>query len=155
MTIQIPEKLIFQGQALAMTAAPLTGYLNSQPDRIGFAVRMSCLWRGYVGTWSIQSQRLFLTALDGTLSDGSPVTLDSIFPGYPGGVFAHWYSGRACCPHGKFLRTLHGGFEIQYESDLFLDFDHGVLLRTQTVHNGVAAAGETRTAVVIPAATVF
>lgn len=155
MTIQISEKLLYQGLELVMTARPLSGYLAFHNEPTKFSIQMSCLRRGYVGTWTIKAQRLFLTALDGTLADGSKASLVSLFPDYPNGVFAHWYSGRAQCPQGKFLRSGHEGDAIQYESDLFLDFDHGVLLRSQVVHNGAAAQGETRTAGCIPAATIF
>lgn len=77
-----------------------------------------------------------MTALEGSLEDGSPANLETVFPGYPDRVFAHWYSGEIRVPQGKLLEYVHGGFASTYEKDIFLIFKNGVLVERRVKENG-------------------
>lgn len=141
MTAQAAERLKYKGDELMMCSCPLGGYLISSPKEWSFAAWSSACWRGYIGRWEVIDGRLYLTELNGDLKSGESVTLETMFPGYADGVFAHWFSGTVRCPQGKLLNYIHGGFASTYEKDLFLEFKSGVLVSENTVVNGVAEEG--------------
>ena len=139
MTAQFAEKLLYQGQELTLCAEPLGPFLEFSGSTVKFCANCSALWRGYVGTWAIENDRLYLVKLSGNVvTDGQEheVGLEALFPGYPHGVFAHWFSGELRCPSGALLNYVHGGFASTYEKDLFLQVRRGVVLQERVVVNG-------------------
>lgn len=103
MTAQIAEKLRYQSEDVAMCTNPLSDYFAMGGTNPRFESNCTALWRGYVGSWEIVDDRLYLICLNGTLVDGTQASLETIFPGYPDRVFAHWYSGTIRLPQGKQL----------------------------------------------------
>jgi hypothetical protein len=128
MTAQVAEKLILDGQRLRLCELPLTDYFalsGLRPPK--FRVETTANWRGYVGTWEIKNSRLYLVNIAGVYEDGSPATLDSLFPGFPDRVFAHWYSGALRIPQGELLKYRHMGWASVHERDLLIDVQDGVI----------------------------
>ena len=70
------------------------------------------------------------------------VTLLDVFPQFPEGLFAHWYSGELRCPRGKLLNYVHGGYMSTYEEDLFIEVQNGVVVGERLVVNGKAEDDE-------------
>lgn len=101
-----------------------------------FEFTCTALWRGYVGSWEIIDDRLYLINLTGQMKDGTDANLATIFPNDPDRVFAHWYSGKVRLPQGNKLKYVHMGYSSVYEKDLFLHFENGILVKTETVENG-------------------
>lgn len=143
MTAQFPESLIYEGQALAMCSTPLSDYFRLTRHHPPFSMNCTALWRGYVGSWEVVDKRLYLVGISGSYEDGQTVTLESIFPGYSDRVFAHWFNGQVRIPQGKLLAYRHMGFGSQYERDLLIDFDRGVVTQTRVRQNGVANSNAT------------
>lgn len=138
MTAQSTESLLFKGENLRMCSTPLDGYLLQ--NNIRFEADSTANWRGYEGYWEVKGSeeigyRLYLVSLSACLKYPKRVSLDYLFPDYPNGVFAHWFSGEIRCPRGDRLHYVHGGYASIYEEDLFLDFNQGVLQRTRVVKN--------------------
>lgn len=138
MTAQIAERLIYKGADVAMCTNPLDDYFAMGGVNPGFKSNSTALWRGYVGSWEITDERLYLIGLKGTLADGTEVSLASVFAGYPNRVFAHWYSGLLRIPQGKQLQYVHMGYGSTFERDLILEVDRGLLVATRVRHNGTA-----------------
>lgn len=139
MTAQFSEILHLRGEKLSLCSQPLDGYLDSAANPIKFEATSSALWRGYVGSWTIENDRLYLIKLSGnTQTDEGlkKVVLTDMFPGYPDGVFAHWYTGEMRCPQGELLKYVHGGYASSYEKDLFIDVRQGVVVGERVVENG-------------------
>ena len=139
MTAQFAEILHLRGEKLSLCSQPLDGYLDSAANPIKFESTSTALWRGYVGSWTIENDRLYLTKLSGnTQTDEGlkKVALTDMFPGYPDGVFAHWYTGEMRCPQGELLKYVHGGYASSYEKDLFIDVRQGVVVGERVVENG-------------------
>ena len=126
MTAQFSELLMLEGQQHALCSYPLASYFALGGESVAFQPSSTALSRGYVGTWEILDQRLYLIRLQGWLEDESPVSLDTVFPGYPERVFAHWYSGTLRLPQGQLLHYVHGGFGSCYEQDLLIDVTRGL-----------------------------
>ena len=135
MTAQIGEKLIYQGKEHQMAAEPLSGYWALGGPNPNFEMRSTALWRGYIGTWSIIDNRLYLVGIDANYVDGREYTLETLFPGYPERVFAHWFSGRLRLPQGEIIHYVHAGYGSVYETELFLDFEDGVLIGEELKNN--------------------
>lgn len=155
MTAQIPERLHYQGEDLAMCTTPLRDYFTMGGKNPGFEFTCTALWRGYVGSWEIVVDRLYLVGLSGTLEDGTEATLASIFPGFPDRVFAHWYTGTIRIPQGKMLEYVHMGYGSSYERDLLLEIERGVVVATRVQHNGVAESDGAPEGYEVGAMTVF
>lgn len=130
MTAQIPEKLRYKEEDVEMCTTPLYDYFALGIRRPRFESGCTALWRGYVGSWEIAHERLYLVALYGVLEDGTQATLETLFPHASNRVFAYWYSGTLRVPQGKRLEYVHLGYESTYERDLLLDIERGVLVAT-------------------------
>lgn len=139
MTAQYPERLIYLGKKEALFANPLSMYFELADINPGFRSRGSANWRGYIGTWEILDERLYLIGLEGQFKDGWPATLGALFPEYPERVFAHWYSGILRVPQGSRLKYVHAGYASVFERDLLLMVRRGVVIDTVERHNTVPA----------------
>lgn len=155
MTAQIGETLLLRGDAVQMCSQPLGQFFQCGGHRPAFEVNCTALWRGYVGTWEARFDRLYMTALSGRLEDGGVATLETLFPGYPGRVFAHWYSGTLRIPEGRQLEYIHAGYASRFERDRFLVVRKGVVVAERVRENGVAAEGDGPEGYGIGAMTVF
>lgn len=149
MTAQFAECLIYQGEELTMCSEPLGPFLEFSASTVKFDARCTALWRGYVGTWTIENDRLYLVKLCGYVDDAVncevlEVGLEVLFPDYPDGVFAHWFTGELRCPGGALLHYVHGGYGSTYENDLFLRVQRGVVLEERAVFNGQAEPGASK-----------
>ena len=133
MTAQASERLIYKGERLSLCTEPLGPFIQNNGLDYKFDVTSTALWRGYIGTWTIEQERLYLVAIDGS------VGMDKLFPGFSDGVFAHWYTSTLRCPQGALLKYVHGGFGSVYEDDLFFDVTKGVVTNERLVRNGTAA----------------
>jgi len=141
MTAQISESLQLDGEQVPMMATPLEQYFELGGERPEFHATCSALWRGYRASWEIIDDRLYLVGLQGTGPGGRTINQKDLFPDYAERAFAHWYSGTIRIPRGKLLEYVHGGFGSQYEQDLMLTLDRGVVVSRQFIHNGTAPEG--------------
>ena len=114
-----------------MASEPLADYFEFGGARPQFLVQSSALWRGYVGTWEIRDNRLYLIGITAKLADDSEANLESVFPGYPERVFAHWYSGEIRLPQGELLEYVHMGFGSRYHADIILRLERGRLVSNE------------------------
>ena len=145
MTAQFTEVLKYQGETLSLCTYPLHIYWKSSGNPIELQSTSTGCWRGYVGTWEIAGDRLYLVKFWGNRkgkgkgeSENENVGLADVFPDYPDGVFAHWFTGELRCPQGERLQYVHSGFESKYEKDLFITVRSGVVIGECTVVNSVA-----------------
>jgi len=96
---------------------------KNRPD---FEVENTGCWRGYIGTWRIKDDKLFLIGITGRLN-GTEINLKTLFPEAQDEVFAFWYTGLLRCPTGKLLKYVHMGYESIYEKYLLIDVKDGVV----------------------------
>ena len=155
MTAQLHERLRYEGQGLSMCTTPLGDYFRLGGVSPGFEFNCTALWRGYVGSWEIVGERLYLVELTGTLKNGDQACVATVFPDFPDRVFAHWYSGTIRVPRGKLLDYVHMGCASTYENDLFIEFERGVIKSTRLTHNGIAGPNAAPAGTEVSAFTVF
>ena len=93
MTLQIAEKLTYNGKKYDLHTEPLKSYFYKHPIERPSRTRTfsTACWRGYVGHWAIEDDKLYLVELD-CLELPPRNALDDIFPGQQK-VFAEWFSG--------------------------------------------------------------
>ena len=139
MTAQKDEVLIYKRQKVSMCAEALAQYLKSPDLDKKFSATSTACWRGYIGTWLIEMDLLYLIDIDKT-QDGH-LGVDFIFPGQKK-VFADWFTGRIRVPQGEMLRYVHAGYGSVYEKDLFLEFKNGILISESVVENQVGPEGK-------------
>ncbi len=135
MTAQFGENLLYQGRDVPMYTNPLSDYFEMTGIRPQFKENCTALWRGYIGTWEIVDNRMYLIDINGTLEDDTDVSLATIFPEFPSRVFAHWYSGTIRIPRGDRIEYVHMGYGSTYEMDLLLDVEKGVVVDTRVRSN--------------------
>lgn len=128
MTTQIPETLLYRGENHYFDIFPLNQYFELaeiiNPFDGGVGVCYSDCWNGYVASWSIENNRLYITHLS-TTGRNPAASLEDLFPGCGGKVFAHWYSGAIKLPIGKVVAW--DELEAVYDRSLILIFLNGVL----------------------------
>ncbi len=138
MTAQFAERLIYKDKEISMCSHPLNLWLSSGGADIKFGMASTACWRGYIGTWKVVSDRLYLIGISANDESGNPLSLGDLFPGFNDCVFAHWFSGEVRCPTGKLLNYVHGGYASTYEKDLFLRFSKGILESERIFNNGTS-----------------
>ena len=129
-TAQASDRMIVEGQEFALNTNPLETQLEQKqwkpPED---AVRSSANWRGYIATWEIKDDKLFLKDATIEVSDSKDedeYLLKSItaelFPG-ASEVFADWYTGALIVPDGEMTDYVHMGYGSS--------FDHYQVFRVQ------------------------
>lgn len=146
MTAQFGENLHYDGRDMSMCTQPLDDYFALGGVNPGFGqdwpLDCTALWRGYVGTWEIVDSRLYLIAISGKAANRVDANLESVFPGFPDRVFAHWYTGTLRVPQGKILKYVHMGHESTFESDLLIAVERGVIGEVRIRENEVPSPKE-------------
>jgi hypothetical protein len=141
MTAQSPEMLRYEAQDWHMCTEPLHAYLAQEGITFNPTVVSTNLRRNYIGSWEIVDDRLYLIGIVGCSND-KEISLETLFPGSSGRVFAHWFTGTIRAPHGRLLKYVHGGYASQYERDLLLEVDNGVVRERRVRENGTAPPEE-------------
>jgi hypothetical protein len=150
-TGQMSDHLLYKGETVMIFSNPLESYFDKDHPRPDKLFRFSCTacWRGYVATWKIEKDELYLVKLDEGSCDENPkkIPLKKVFPEAKDSVKATWFSGVIRIPQGKQLMYVHMGYGSIYEKDLFLTFEKGKLIKEEIVDNTkkVIPTGDERT----------
>ena len=150
-TGQQPDVLIYDGKTYHLFSNPLEDYYPDEDKRPQFMVgpytSSSGNWRGYVATWEIIGDRLYLSKIDswfcGAYSRSRRnkgcrrVTLPELFGKkvVHGRVLASWFSGELRVPDGKRLEYVHMGYGSVYERDILFEVKAGRVLKREVVDN--------------------
>jgi len=138
MTAQIGDRLIFQGETVVLFSNPLESYFDDAHPRPKFPRASTACWRGYVATWQIGVENLFLQAIDSEermwRSEERPrenALWDLVFPDSPSPVLADWYTGELRIPRGERLEYVHMGYASRYERELYLSLEEGEIFLSE------------------------
>ena len=142
-TGQTGDVLRWKGKAYSLFSNPLERYLDTHPDvRPRGDVISTANWRGYVATWEVREQKLFLTNVEVEIArkDGAKdrleterrSVLESLFPGQHT-VLAEWYTGHLIVPDGKLIRYVHMGYASLYKKYIAFRVERGTVVRQWTL----------------------
>ena len=136
MTAQTSEVLIYKNEELMLFSEPLEGLfekLHPTYEPLNFS---TACWRGYIGTWKIENNKLYLTKVESVRyeDEESDLCLTDLFPDSSGDVFAIWYSGTLICPMGDVIEN-HAGFGSTYERELLIEIENGFVTREDVIKN--------------------
>ncbi len=138
-TAQIPDRILYQGEAYPLFTEPLERYLSEntpRTERLFFSVCTAC-WRGYVATWELKENYLYITKLvEGTCRpDAKEIPFENVFPGQAAPVKAVWFSGVLRIPQGERLRYERRGYGAVYERELWLTIRNGKMASETIIDN--------------------
>ena len=138
-TAQSADKLIYKGKTERIFTNPLESYFdinNPRPEHLFNAICTAC-YRGYIATWEIIDNHLYLVKLDKNYCGrtNTEIPLNLIFPNKEAPIDANWFSGAIRIPLGKLLHGVRIGYESIYEKDLILKFINGKLISEQIIDN--------------------
>lgn len=129
MTAQAMEKIFIDGLEYSMASEPLEQYLSCFEGVLNFNSQSTDCWRGYLGTWKIADNKLYLIGLEGniqTMEGEKDISMDYLFP-FEKEVFAEWYCDEIRIPQGRLLHYVHMGYESVHEKDLLINIENGLV----------------------------
>lgn len=137
-TGQEPDHLFYKGKTEIIFNNPLESYFNKQrpkPKTLFTNSVCSAIWRGYIATWEIKENTLYLVKMVEGRCDKKPVVipLNKLFAGEKKAIKADWFSGKLRIQQGKQLRYVHYGYETFYEKEVVLTIEKGLLTGEKTI----------------------
>jgi hypothetical protein len=130
MTAQASEIIYYRGNRYRLIVEPLERYLRKKIIRPRIKGYSTANWRGYIGTWKMDNEKLYLEKLHSHHGEEMKLKV-KLFPEIDGSVFAEWYSGSLICPHGEMVQYIHAGYASSYERYLILNVEQGKLKNEQ------------------------
>src|SRR5690606_29149194 len=135
-TAQYPDKIIYNGKEYSLHSNPLEVYFEKYPDkRPQGGIMSTALWRGYVATFEVKDNQLFLKDIeiqyhDTTSKESYPYkwrsVIKEVFPDQKD-VKIDWLTGLLVIPHGKLVNYVHMGYGSTYKNYILLEIDKGDL----------------------------
>lgn len=132
-TSQYGDRLIIEKDTIWINSNPLEFYFNQKGSRTISTANLSsgctALWRGYVATWKLENNNLYLVRLQ-TDYCNIPKDIDLTKEFGSNKVFAKWYSETLIRPKGERLNYIHMGYNSIYEENIYYTFKNGKLVKT-------------------------
>jgi len=138
-TAQVPERIVYEGTEGFLFTDPLESYFTRDNPRPKFASPHTACWRGYIASWEIREDTLYLTDIKAWMRDkegkAAPVEFEQIFPGKAKPLKADWFTGTLRIPRGEPIKYVHMGYQTIYEYDVFLRIEAGKVVDRKTIDN--------------------
>lgn len=125
-TTQIQDRIIYDSNEYFgdYEEFPLEDYWSDEnPKPECLYMKSTACWRGYIATWEVRNESLFLKSLNKEAlpnDDEIPIPLQSVFPDANVPVPADWFSGVLECNRG-----------VKYKGMLFISIHKGKVLGTR------------------------
>jgi len=135
MTAQLADILILNGKKRSLLATPLDVYLAASNNSKRFTWQSTNLWRGYVATWSIQKNHLYLLSVQGWIAHNlePQEAMGLLFPNQKSPIFAHWVSRSFRVVDGPLFDYVHQGFGRRFKHELIFDLRNGEIFEQKRV----------------------
>jgi hypothetical protein len=123
MTVQTKDSIIVKGIKYDLYTYPLDSYWSKKNPKPGIRMPRTSCWRGYIATWEIIDEYLYLTDIQ-YFAPGEDQGIDYVFPNNSGKVKATWFTGELKIPIGDEL-TSQVMWDTVYETDWFIEINEG------------------------------
>ena len=130
-TEQIGDKLIINNDTSWIEATPLEDYLEDKDSRLFGDILLegecTALWRGYVATWKIENDSLFLVRIQLDYCSNNPIDYNISKEFNSDIVYAYWVNRTIRKPEGRFIQ--HGYYyDPIHEGEIIYSFENGLLV---------------------------
>jgi len=141
MAAQLPDKVWLNGVNLHLYSNPLEHYWIRMDKKRPFFFPLPNCRRGYVATWEIRDNQLFLKAIDGNYErttlffgkESARYGLKIMFPKSGGRlVKATWYSGKLRIPQGK-MTIFDEDYGSRFEQEVIITVEKGNIVKMVTI----------------------
>lgn len=142
-TGQISDKIIYKGEKYSLNTNPLESFFEKNPNRKpNPEIISTALWRGYIATFEIQNDQLFVNDIiimeKDTLYNHDDTkwisVLNLVFPEQKQ-VKVDWLTGLLVIPTGKLVNYIHMGYASTYENYILLEIEKGNLVKGKSMNS--------------------
>ncbi|SFO24573.1 hypothetical protein SAMN05421741_12931 [Paenimyroides ummariense] len=136
-TSQAPDKIIFNDKEYSLLTNPLEAYFKINPEkRPKNTLSISSLWRGYVATFEIKNNRLYVSKIEIVNFDkenDSMIASDIISDLFPSEAdrYLDCYSGILTICYGEIVDYVHMGYESAYENYILIEITAGNFIKSK------------------------
>lgn len=140
-TFQAGDILKYEGGTFRTPVFPLEQFGPVADKKLRLEIepntRSTGNYRGYVATWEVQSNKLYLVAINGWIAESfdshKRATLELLFPGRvkDDRVFADWFSGRIFTPGHRWGASLSKDDQEKQEekAELVITIEKGIVIK--------------------------
>jgi len=136
--VPLPNLPIEEGLVEKVAKAPHSSTSNENKDLRQIAREMreyqylsSACRRGYIGSWEIKDNKLYLLDIKGSFKINAPTPL-----------FADWFSGEILVVSGEIIKYIHLGFLRKYEFEREINIENGIVKNIKFIDNRQRAKDE-------------
>ena len=125
MTTQVKERIIIDGEKYPLlNALSLPEGDSIIQHKKGLIEKSTNCWRGYVGTWEIKADKLYLIEFNSGMYD--------VLTNLP--ILADWITGIGKVATGEVKASSDWDME-SYETEMHLTFENGLVVKTENIKN--------------------
>lgn len=136
-TAQMSDRIIYKGKEYMLHSNPMEEYFEKHPEKQPRGgIVSTALWRGYVATFEVRDNIVYLKDIEVMYRDTSSKGLDYIWRSVlkdvvPDGkeLTVDWITGLLVLPHGEIVNYVHMGYASTYENYTLLEVDKGIVKR--------------------------
>jgi hypothetical protein len=136
MAAQRPDIIGIRDEVLDLYTNPLEEFWAFKNLKRPEFVALPYCKRGYIATWEIDDQKLFLKDINGYFVKRSILSgpkniqfsMNTLFPNYNGeSIMAFWFTGKLRIPYGSMKRYSHQGYDSRFEREILISIDQGIV----------------------------
>lgn len=128
-TEQFGDLLIVDSDTSWIQSNPLETYLENKGARTMGDIELqgvcTALWRGYVATWRLENDSLFLIRIQSDYCSEIPTEVDIYSEFKSNRVFANWVNSTIAKPDGQIISSM--GYRSIYEGETYYSFENGIV----------------------------
>lgn len=135
-TSQYPDKIIYNGKEFRLEYNPLEVFFKKNPTlKPEIKVISSALWRGYVATFEVIDNQLYVKDIQIEESDTTDKdnyktywksVMNQVFPNQTR-VKVDWVNGLIVLPYGEVVEYIHMGYGSLHENYILLVMENGMV----------------------------
>lgn len=139
-TAQYPDKIFYSNKEYSLLTNPLEKYFEKNEDkRPKGGVISSALWRGYVATFEIIENQLFVKDIEIKIWDEKfdrtewKSVINEVFPEVAQRKI-DWFNGLLTLPYGEQINYVHMGYDSSYENYIIIEIEKGKSIKSKDLN---------------------